>query len=397
MSKVRRINHVEKAVDRMNAFFPEIKKKLGFGCMRLPVNGDGVDTAAFCRMVDHFMANGFNYFDTAHGYMDGKSESAVRKCLTARYPRESYVLTTKLSGSFFEKEEDIRPLFEKQLQECGVDYFDFYLMHAQDKRLFERYKALRAYETALALREEGKIRHFGISFHDKASVLEEILTAYPQIEVVQIQFNYVDYDDPSVESRRCYEVCRQFGKPVMVMEPVKGGSLVKLPAPAQAVFDGLNAGSNASYALRFAAGFEGVVAVLSGMGSMEMVQDNVAVMKDFRPLSETEMAAVQQVCAIFKQQDRIPCTACRYCTDGCPAHIAIPDLFACLNAKKTFDNWNSDFYYHTVHTAFGGKASDCLSCGRCEAACPQHLPIRELLREVASVFDKKQKEESFDD
>lgn len=238
--------------------FENVRKNFGFGCMRLPMRDGEVDTEEFSRMVDTFLDNGFNYFDTAHGYLDGKSETAIRECLTSRYPRDHYILTNKLTSSYFKKEEDIRPLLESQLEACGVDYFDFYLMHSQTAENFEYFKKCNAYETALKLREEGKFRHFGISFHDRADVLEQILTEYPQIEVVQIQFNYLDYNDPAVQSRQCYEVCRKFGKPVLVMEPIKGGSLVNLPEDALEVLRDLNGGSPASYALRFAAGFEGI-------------------------------------------------------------------------------------------------------------------------------------------
>ena len=371
------------------ACFGEVKKSFGFGCMRLPMKDGEPDREEICQMMDVFLENGFNYFDTAHGYLGGKSETALRDCLTSRYPREAYILTNKLSTHFFEKEEEIRPLFESQLAACGVDDFDFYLMHAQSVEIYEKFKRCRAYETALELKAEGKFKYFGISFHDKAAVLEQILTEYPQIEVVQLQFNYVDYDDASVESRKCYEVCRKFGKPVIVMEPVKGGSLVNLPEEAQAVLDQLGSGaSNASYAIRFAAGFDGIMMVLSGMENMEMMQDNISCMKHFVPLSEEEKEAIGKVCEIFRAQDLIPCTACRYCTDGCPKQIAIPDLFACLNAKKQFQNWNTDYYYTSVHTREGSRASDCIKCGKCEHICPQHLPVRQLLDEVAAEFEK---------
>ena len=362
-------------------------KKLGFGCMRLPMKDEKVDHAAFCDMIDAFMEAGFCYFDTARGYHSGQSETALRECLVARYPRDRYVLVNKLSGSYFNTEEGILPFFESQLEACGVDYFDLYLMHAQDRKLYEKYKRCRAYETALALKEEGRIRHFGISFHDKAEVLEQILTEYPQIEAVQIQFNYADYEDASVQSRRVYEVCRKFGKPVIVMEPVKGGSLVRLPEEAQRILDDLKGGSAASYAIRFAAGFEGVEMVLSGMGSMEMVLDNTGYMKDFRPLDERERAAIDRVRDIFRQQGLVSCTACGYCLDGCPLRIPIPDLFACLNGRKVFHNWNTKYYY-SVHTQDRGKAGDCIGCGRCEDICPQHLPIRELMKDVAREFEK---------
>ena len=363
-----------------------IGKNFGFGCMRLPMQGEEVDKEQFCRMIDLFLSEGFCYFDTAHGYVQGKSELAIRECLAARYPRERYILTDKLTAPYFKKKEDIRPFFESQLAACGVEYFDFYLMHAQSKDIFEHFKRCQAYEEALALKEEGKIKHFGISFHDKAEVLEQILKEYPQIEVVQIQFNYVDYEDPAVQSRRCYEVCRKYGKPVIVMEPVKGGNLVNLPEEAKKILEDLHGGSPASYAIRFAAGFEGIMMVLSGMSNLEQMQDNLSYMKDFVPLSEKEMDAIRGVRKVFASMQLIPCTACRYCTDGCPKKISIPDLFACMNAKKIYHDWNTDYYYG-LHTKNGGKASDCIGCGRCEKSCPQHLPIRELLKDVSAEFE----------
>ena len=368
--------------------FNNIKKNFGFGCMRLPITDGEVDCAEMIRMVDTFLENGFNYFDTAHGYLGGKSETALRQCLTSRYPRESYILTNKLSSHFISKEADIRPMFQQQLEACGVEYFDFYLMHAQDKNSFAKYKAIRAYEVSLELLAEGKIRHFGISFHDQADVLEQILTEYPQIEVVQIQLNYVDFEDPSVQSRKCLEVCRKHGKPAIVMEPVKGGSLVNLPEQAQRIFDALGGGSNASYAIRFAASQEGVMMVLSGMGDMAMMNDNIRYMKDFQPLNEAEQAAVEKVCTIFRELGAIPCTACRYCTEVCPQGIAIPDLFSLLNAKRIWNNWNTEYYYHNISTKEGTKAKDCLQCGACEGICPQHLEIRKLLKDVSAEFDK---------
>lgn len=368
--------------------FENVKKNFGFGCMRLPMIDGEVDTAEFCRMIDTFLERGFNYFDTAHGYLSGKSETALRQCLVERYPRESYVLTNKLSGNFFQEEADILPLFREQLKCCGVSYFDFYLMHAQDKSNFLKYKSCRAYETALALKEQGLIRHLGISFHDKADVLDRILTEYPQIEVVQIQFNYADYDDEAVESRKCYDVCRRHGKPVIVMEPVKGGKLVQLPEEAQHILDSLGGGSSASYAIRFAAGFEGICMVLSGMGNMEMMLDNCGYMENFVPLNGRETEAIGKVRAILKNLDLIPCTACRYCVDGCPQQISIPDLFACANSRRLWNDWNSVYYYRDIHTGDGRMASDCIGCGQCEDICPQHLPIRELLKDVAAEFEK---------
>ena len=365
-----------------------IKKNFGFGCMRLPMNGEEVDIEQTKRMVDTFLDRGFNYFDTAHGYIQGKSETALKTALTSRYPREKYILTDKLTDCFFKTQADIRPFFESQLEACGVDYFDFYLMHAQNETSFAHFKACRAYETAFQLKAEGKVRHVGISFHDRAEVLEQILTEYPQVEAVQIQFNYVDYEDLAIQSRKCYEVCRKFGKPVIVMEPVKGGSLVNLPEEAKKVLEDLHGGSPASYAIRFAAGFPGIRMVLSGMSDMEQMLDNTSFMADFQPLDEKEMAAIRKVREIFRTKDMIPCTACRYCIDGCPQHISIPDLFAVMNTKQIHKNWDADRCYNEVHTAPGRRASDCLECGKCEKACPQHLPIRQLLKDVAKAFEK---------
>lgn len=373
----------------MNTYFGEIKKNFGFGCMRLPMNGDNVNYEEFSKMIDTFLEKGFNYFDTAHGYLEGKSEVAIRECLTKRYSREKYILTNKLSNNFFETQEEIRPFFESQLQACGVEYFDFYLMHAQNRENYEKYKKCRAYETALELKKEGKIRHMGLSFHDKAWVLEKILTENPQIEVVQIQFNYADYEDASVESRLCYEVCRKFNKPVIVMEPVKGGTLVNLPKDAAEILEELGGGSTASYAIRFAAGFEGIMMVLSGMSNMEQMEDNIGFMKEFHPLTDREIEAVHKVQECLNAKNLIPCTACRYCTEGCPQHISIPDLFACMNEKTLHHGGNADFYYRSVHTLQGGKASECIKCGKCEEICPQHLKIRDLLEKVAKTFETK--------
>ena len=375
----------------MDKSFPEIKTFFGFGCMRLPMIGSEVDIEQFKEMVDYFIDNGFNYFDTAHGYIDGKSEKAIKVAISDRYPREKFLLTNKLSDSYFHKEEDIRPFVQSQLELCGVEYFDFYLMHAQNARNFEQYKECRAYETAFELKKEGKIKHVGLSFHDSPEVLDKILTTYPDVEIVQIQFNYIDYEDPSVQSRKCYEVCRKHNKPMIIMEPVKGGSLINLPAEAQKVYDELGNGlSNASYAIRFAAGPEGIRVVLSGMSNMEQMKDNVSFMKEFKPLSEEEMGAIAKVTAIYKGLDMIPCTACHYCVEQnhCPMNIKIPEMFACYNTRKIFNDWNQRMYYGNVLvTDEHAAASACIECGGCEAVCPQHLEIRNLLKEVAKELE----------
>lgn len=369
----------------MSNQFEEVKKNFGFGCMRLPMNGEEVNYKEFEEMTDTFLKAGFNYFDTARGYIQGKSETAIRECLVKRHSRESFILTDKLTEPYFEKEEDIRPFFESQLEACGVSYFDFYLMHAQNAENYKKFQRCHAYETAQKLKEEGKVRHVGISFHDTAEVLDMILTDHPELDVVQLQFNYVDYLDEEVQGKACYEVCVKHGKPVIVMEPVKGGKLIRLPKKAQDILDELKGGSNASYAIRFAAGFENIMMVLSGMSDMEQMNDNLSFMKEFQPLSQEERKAVEKVAEIFKDQKMISCTSCRYCTDGCPKQIPIPEIFSCVNDKIQYENEQSKKGYEEV-TKDKGKASDCIQCGKCEKACPQHLEIRKLLKEVTKLF-----------
>ena len=323
-------------------------KKLGFGCMRLPmsegtVGGEGVvDTRQVCAMVDAFLEQGFCYFDTAHGYIAQKSEPTVRQCLVERHPRDRYLLTDKLSGTFFQTEEEIRPFFESQLEITGAGYFDFYLMHALNANQYQKFTECNAFQVAQQLKNEGKIRHVGISFHDTPEVLEQILSEHPEIEVVQIQFNYADLEDPKVQSLAVYEVCRRHGKPVIVMEP-------------------------------------------SGMSSLEQMQDNLSYMSSFQPLTQPEQEAVRRAGAVLKNQEAIACTACRYCEAGCPMRIPIPDLFAGFNGKK--QGSGSTFDYETAVSDGRGRASSCIGCLQCEAVCPQHLPVSALLAQVAGEFE----------
>lgn len=355
--------------------FDGVKKNFGFGCMRLNLLDNGeVDLDNFKAMVDEYMAQGFNYFDTAHGYINYKSESAIKECLVKRYPRESFILTDKLSEGFFQKEEEILPLFEHQLERCGVDYFDYYLMHAQNAEYFEKYQRLHAYDIVNDLIKQGKVKHLGISFHDSADVLDHILTNRPEIEVVQLQFNYLDYESDSVQSKKCYEVCVKHNKPVIVMEPVKGGRLVNLPKVAQDIYDELG-GSYASYAIRFAAGFDNVKMVLSGMNDVAQMQDNLSYMKEFKPLSNEELDAVWRVRDILNTQGVIPCTACEYCVNECPMSIPIPRVFANANSAKV----NADFIPDADILA---RANDCIKCGKCELICPQKIEIRNQLDNI---------------
>ncbi len=356
-----------------------IKKNFGFGMMRLPMLGDTVDFEQTSKMVDAFLARGFNYFDTAHPYIQGGSEEAVKRCLASRHPRESFVLVNKLSGTFWEKEADIEPLVDKQLEACGVEYFDIFLMHAMNAARHEKYKEENAYAVAQRLKQEGKLKHVGMSFHDSAEVLDKILTEQPELEVVQLQFNYVDYFDPKVQGKQCLEVCHKHGKPVIVMEPVKGGSLANLPKAAAELLTG---GSPASYAIRYAASAPGVMMVLSGMSNEEQMADNLSFMENFQPLSQAEHQLIDQVRTIFQSQNRIPCTACRYCTDGCPANIPIPELFAWVNGQRGEEKPT------VTYAQIMARAGSCISCGQCEQICPQTLHIRRLLASIEEEFAK---------
>ncbi len=363
--------------------FDIVKNKLGFGCMRLKMDGDRVDYAEFSKMIDSFIAAGFNYFDTAHGYIDGKSELAIRDCLSARYNREDFILANKLSDWFFEKEEDIVPFFENQLKWCGVEYFDFYLFHTLTRTNYQKHKKCNTFEIVKKLKEQGKIKHIAMSFHDTADILDMILTEQPFIEAVQLQINYLDFDDPAIQSKACYDVAVKHGKKVIVMEPVKGGALVNLPSEAEKILDDLNGGSYASYALRYAASYPEVFLVLSGMGNMDMLADNMKTFGDFAALNERELKATDRVREIIRETSQIPCTGCNYCAEVCPRNIPISQLFLGFNqykmAKITAAEAKENFPKDKP------SASDCIGCGKCEDICPQSILIREHLKTISKM------------
>ncbi len=365
--------------------------KLGFGLMRLPMlDEDNIDIEQVKKMADAFIAAGGTYFDTAYPYHKGKSEVAFREAVVKRYPRESYTVTDKLPMFSIRKTEEMQPIFDEQLKRCGVDYFDYYWLHALGNDTYNISEQIGAFDFIARKKAEGKVKHIGFSFHDSAEVLDKILTNHPEMEFVQLQINYLDLEDPGVQAGKCYEVATRHGKPIIVMEPVKGGALANVPEEAEDMMKAREPGmSPASWAVRYAASYENVMMVLSGMSNMDQMNDNLSYMKNFTPLSADEKEMVLKCADIIRNSISIKCTACRYCTDGCPKTIAIPDYFKIFNDLKRYGRNQADKAAadYAALSAEHGKASDCIKCGKCEAHCPQHLPIREYLADIASVLE----------
>lgn len=370
-------------------------KKLGFGLMRLPLtdaNDKGsIDIEALKEMVDTFMEQGFTYFDTAWMYCAFKSENAVKEALTDRYPRDRYTLTTKLHASYLKTKEDTDRIFEEQRQKTGVDYFDYYLIHAIDQELYSLYNEMDCFNWLIEKKKQGLVKHIGFSYHDSAEFLDQVLTEHPEMEFVQLQMNYLDWESAEVQSRKCYEVAIKHGKPVIVMEPVKGGILADVPAEVRESFAAYHPDlSVPSWAIRFVASLYNVAMVLSGMSNMEQLMDNISYMKEFVPMNAEETELVHKAAEMIKDSIAIPCTGCSYCTEGCPMQIAIPDLFRVYNKSKRGEitDVEANEEYRQL-TESGGKARECLACGQCQVACPQHLEIINYLKDVAKCMEKQ--------
>ena len=361
--------------------------KLGFGLMRLPMLGDEVDIEQFKKMVDVFMKAGFTYFDTAYGYINGKSEAAAKIALVDRYPRDSFTLATKLPAWAGPKTaEEAKQMFWTSLERTGAGYFDYYLLHNIGAPRLPAFDNFGIWDFLKERKAEGLIRHLGFSFHDNAEMLDRVLTDHPDMDFVQLQINYADWDDPSVQSRACWETVRKHGKPVVIMEPVRGGSLANLPADVKAPFEAAGV-SPVAAALRFAASLDGVVTVLSGMSTLEQMEQNVEWMKDYQPLSEGEKAAIDKALEVLRSRPSIPCTACRYCVKGCPMEINIPDIFSARNKELVYGDAAGarSFYGFVTGSA---KASECVGCAQCVAACPQHINVIEELKTIAAAYEE---------
>ena len=362
--------------------------KLGFGFLRLPHTDpdqpDDVDLETTKEMVDLFMRRGFCYFDTAYIYLNGKSEVFLRKALVERYPRESYLIADKLPCGYLKKGKSAEGIFAEQLERCGVDFFDVYLLHGLDGEDAAFAEEMGCFEFLQAQKEKGLVRYTGFSFHDTADVLDDILNRHPEIDVVQIQLNYLDWDNPIIQSGACWEVCRKHQKPMIVMEPVKGGTLANLPDDAAKLLDGEKP---AHRALRFAGSCDGVMMVLSGMSTVEQVEENTALFAPLVPLTTQERDVLDRASQIVRSAVAIPCTGCGYCVGSCPVGIPIPRYFSLYNERDR-DGWqaNTDDRYNGLLQAFS-PAKDCVSCGRCQEICPQKLPVKDLMQNVSAVFD----------
>lgn len=371
-----------------DSYLGESIKKLGFGLMRLPMNGDEIDMDQTKKMVDTFMSKGFTYFDTAYVYIGGKSEVALKEAVVDRYPRDSFQCATKLPLWDQKSREELQEILDTSLQRAGLEYYDFYLLHAMSAERAQKADELRAWDFMKQVKAQGKAKHIGFSFHDSAEALEDILKNHPEMEFVQLQINYADWESDSVQSRKCYQVARKYNKPVIIMEPVKGGSLATMTPEVQKLFKDANPDASIpSWAIRYCASLEGIITVLSGMSNEEQLNDNVSYMEDFQPLTDSERQVVAKAVEILNNTPTIPCTACKYCVDGCPQKINIPGVFSAMNNFTLYNNLPGAKGSYQNAVKDGGKAGDCIQCGNCEAHCPQHIQIIEELKKATATLE----------
>ena len=371
-------------------------KKLGFGLMRMPLldpdKDSSVDINQVKKMVDLFIENGFTYFDTAIMYNGFVSQRVVKKAIVDRYPRDRFTIATKLHAAFMQSPDDRDRIFDEQLEQTGAGYFDYYLLHGIEESMYPKYEEYDCFRWLMDKKEKGLVKHAGFSFHDSPELLDRILTKHPEMEFVQLQINYLDWESEWIQSRAVYETAVKHGKPVIVMEPVKGGTLAKVPEEAEKLLKDADPNMSVpSWAIRYAASLDNVMMVLSGMSTLEQMRDNISYMKEFKPLTEDEKSMVHKVAEIINSQITIPCTGCSYCTEGCPVHIPIPKYFSMYNEDMRDDleakGWSASFGLYNNLAAKFARARECIACGQCEGVCPQHLPIIELMKQVSEHFD----------
>ncbi len=366
-------------------------ERLGFGFMRLPTDDEGINYEELNPMVDYYIEHGGKYFDTGYQYHNGKSEEAIRKAVIERYPRDEVLIADKMPIYIMSNDDNPLEIFNTQLERCGVDYFDYYLVHNTSEAFYTGVcKELEVFDTLKELKKEGKIRKIGISHHDTPEILEKVITEHPEIEFIQIQVNYLDWENPAIQSKKCYEIAKKYGLPVIVMEPVKGGNLVNLPEDAEKKFKEYSDDSNASWALQFVLNMEESEIILSGMSNLQQVKDNVNTVTKFKNLDEEQEIRIKQVTEILLDSLEIPCTYCDYCGNHCPKNIPISKYFSLYNNKKqTVGNpMLHAIYYNNIAQKFE-KASACIECGECEKVCPQKIEIVDNLKKVVELLEGK--------
>lgn len=372
-----------------NAIFPA--SKMGFGCMRLPLldknNPKSIDMPQFEQMVDAFMEAGNTYFDTAFVYHEGESEVALGKALVARYPRESFTIATKCLAWALPNKEAAQECLDVSLRRLGTDYVDYYLLHNVGGKRTAKFDEYGMWDFAQEQKAIGKIRHVGFSIHDDAECLDRLLTAHSEMDFVQLQVNYLDWDDPKFDAKRLMEVAAAHGKPVIIMEPARGGVLCKLPEDIAGILEEAKPGSTpAEWAYRFCWNLPNVIAVLSGMSTIDQARENLASYRDNKPFDDSERAALEKVMGELRSMASVPCTACGYCIEGCPSHVKIPDIMALLNLEEM--TRDRDFVKGLYSwQAAEGRASECIKCGACEDMCPQGIGIIEQLERAAEQYE----------